>query len=278
MRKKVPDTLNFATCKRGAFTLLELLVVIAIIALLLSVVMPALNKAKEQAKYLICKNSLHQYGLAGELYLNDFDETFPDPYHWLHNPDYLPSLACAWHDERNNYETHPDNAGWLWPYFSSKDLHVCPRFRDVAKRYGHLHNAHNSSIEIKPQYSYCMNGYLGTKDLSLGLGWYSVQPKRKGIRSPANIFFFCEENTFPINGVSIMSLNNNHLIGRLEPYEEANYDACFATFHKANWAELDFQSSGAANAPITGISNASFLDGHVDKVHALETFRFGWPK
>ena len=205
MRKKVPDILN---CKREAFTLLELLVVIAIIALLLSVVIGSLQKAKEQAKYIICKNSLHQYGLAGELYLNDFDETFPHPYRWLHNPDYLPTAACAWHDARNNYEVNPDNAGVLWPYFSSKDLHVCPRFRDIAKRYGHLHNAHNASIEIKPQYSYCVNGYLGN-------GWYSVEPKRKGVRSPANTFFLCEENTFPIKGVSKMSLNNNHLIGRL---------------------------------------------------------------
>ena len=252
------------------FTLIELLVVIAIIALLLAVVIPALNKAKEQAKYVICKNSLHQYGLAGDLYLNDFDESFPDPYHWLHNPLYLSSSACAWHDERNNYEVNPDNAGLLWPYFDAKNMHVCPRFRDIAKRYGHLHNAHNSSIVILPQYSFCMNGYLGD-------GWYSVQPKRNAVKGPANVFFFCEENTFPINGVSRMSLNNNHLIGRLDPYEEANYDACFATFHKASYAELDIQSSGGTNAPITGISNASFLDGHVDKVHARETFRLGWP-
>ena len=260
-----------------AFTLIELLVVIAIIALLLAVVIPALKKAKEQAKYVICKNSLHQYGLAGDLYLNDFDERFPDPYNWLHNPLYLSSSACAWHDERNNYEVNPDNAGWLWPYFDAKNMHVCPRFRDIAKRYGHLHNAHSSSIEIKPQYSFCMNGYLGLKDPILGLGPYSVQPKRNQVKGPANVFFFCEENTWPINGVSIYSLNNNHLIGRREPYEEANYDACFATLHRADWAELDLQSSGAANAPITGISNASFLDGHVDKVRARETFRLGWP-
>jgi prepilin-type N-terminal cleavage/methylation domain-containing protein/prepilin-type processing-associated H-X9-DG protein len=263
---------------RRGFTLIELLVVIAVIALLLATIIPALLKAKEQARFVICKNGLHQYGLAGDLYLNDYNETFPDPYNWLHNPIYLSSSACAWHDERNNYEVNPDNAGWLWPYFNSKDLHVCPQFRPIAKRYGHLHNGHNSSIDIKPQYSYCVNGYLGTKDDVLGLGYFSVMPKRNQVKGPANVFFFCEENTWPIDGVSIYSLNNNHLIGRREPYEESNYDACFATFHKASYAELDYQASHQPNPTISGLSNAVFLDGHVDNVHASQTFKLGWPK
>jgi prepilin-type N-terminal cleavage/methylation domain-containing protein len=49
--------------KKG-FTLVELLVVIAIIALLLSIMMPALNKVREQARQTVCSNSLKELGLA----------------------------------------------------------------------------------------------------------------------------------------------------------------------------------------------------------------------
>ena len=50
--------------RKKAFTLIELLVVIAIIALLLSILMPALNKIKEQTRRLVCRTNLHQWGLA----------------------------------------------------------------------------------------------------------------------------------------------------------------------------------------------------------------------
>ena len=62
---------------RKAFTLLELLVVIAIISLLIAVIVPALRKARFQARKVICISNLRSIGLAIHTYANDFDNTIP---------------------------------------------------------------------------------------------------------------------------------------------------------------------------------------------------------
>ena len=59
--------------KRKGFTLVELLVVISIIALLMSILMPALQRVRVQAKDVICLSNLRQWGLAIQGYASDHD-------------------------------------------------------------------------------------------------------------------------------------------------------------------------------------------------------------
>ena len=78
----------------AGFTLVELLVVIAIIALLMAVLLPALNKARTQAKRISCLNGLRQLVTAWMVYADNSDSKLvnggqaglPGPYDWVKEP------------------------------------------------------------------------------------------------------------------------------------------------------------------------------------------------
>jgi len=69
--------------QKHGFTLIELLVVISIIALLMSIMMPALGRVKEEARSVVCRSNLRQWGFVWEMAINDNDGRFIDGNEYL---------------------------------------------------------------------------------------------------------------------------------------------------------------------------------------------------
>jgi prepilin-type N-terminal cleavage/methylation domain-containing protein/prepilin-type processing-associated H-X9-DG protein len=94
------------------FTLIELLVVIGIIAVLASMLLPALNKAREKAKSVSCVSNLKQLNMAMLLYVNDYDGFTPK--------------VVAWNPTKNYYSVLQNN-GYV-PRFATdkRGIYLCP--------------------------------------------------------------------------------------------------------------------------------------------------------
>jgi len=111
-----------AVSRRG-FTLIELLVVIAIIAILVSLLIPALSMAKELARRSVCSGNLHNWGLIAHEFAAEHDGTLPRGYasgSWsIHASVLREDPSPNWRLEGTAWQT-------LEEYGMTRDLAICP--------------------------------------------------------------------------------------------------------------------------------------------------------
>ena len=194
------DQLKQASVRRIArgFTLIELLVVIGIIAILAGLLMPALAKAKSQARQTACLSNLKQLILCWRMY-SDENNRLPETYYF--DPSGAPNVN-AW--VRGSMDDNPafgqvdsgvldsTNAntiiqGKLYPYNKSTRIYRCPADRSATQGVSRVR-------------SYSINGWMGGRPMA-GEDQFRVFLKEEDIvdPSPSKAWVFIDEHEKSIN-------------------------------------------------------------------------------
>ena len=248
--------------RRKAFTLIELLVVIAIIALLMSILMPALSRVKKQAQSVACMSNLKNWGLAFKLYTDDYDGYFNEGWGW---------------------NQHPQNSGkpaayGLWmnalrEYYKEEDMRFCPTavrivegnqdwgtfkawYRDMENRYPQAGEGSSKRFE-------------GSYSIS---NWTNYSPEGRGGDRPADNFWKSTQSVSNANQVPLFGDNTWHDAWPKHTDVPVEQPFDFGWGNKGTTDEMNQFCIDRHN----GFVNLAFCDWSVRKVGLRELWSLKW--
>jgi prepilin-type N-terminal cleavage/methylation domain-containing protein/prepilin-type processing-associated H-X9-DG protein len=246
-----PNSINHIACSRPVgrsgslitrarfgFTLIELLVVIAIIAILASLLLPALSKAKAKAQSTVCQGNLKQLGLCWVMYTNDNNDTMP-PMNSIGSVGDFTGVEPSWVLGNTLRDTTTTNLqrGLLYPYNSSPAIYRCPGDKSTVV-------GHPSVLRTR---TYRLDALLNANtDGKRSNEWYTDSWMKRKITelvtpSPSGVFTFVDAD--PVSGsgpmflIGVQEASGGQDQWGTRPGEQHNLgaNAAFADGHVAHW-------------------------------------------
>ena len=262
--------------KFKGFTLIELLVVISIIALLMAILIPAMQRSRMQAKNILCKSNLKSYGLVMRLYTTDWDDGLPESFNGIYSPKTISEargLGGGWNPSvPAEFDLKPDGA--YIPYLNANvKSNICPVFQTVYRAKWPERN--------ELGFTYSFNWWLNADK--------PIIPKITMVKNASRTFFAGEEcvwNMTDEEGTRLNGaiFNDNSLctfwsgsaslkwVRGFNLDDPPPYTDAFGEYHRVGISKIS--SAVKDDSACGGVSNAICIDGHVEEVTPYDTLRY----